>query len=160
MTTVLLELDIQTQQIVKDAIADSGVSLDDFVTKACRAYARTIANNKVRQVGEDLNTASTKQLMTDGYRTYANRSEQLIKLAILALENHNNNCTKKSQKWHINQNILQSLTRSKPTIVKKMSQKYKTRLDDHNNKHGLNPYDNCKPEIKIEQSINLAEIDI
>ncbi|WGV25220.1 hypothetical protein [Halotia branconii] len=159
MNIALLELDIQTQQMVNDAIVDSGISPDDFVTKACRAYAGTIVN-KVTQVSEDLDTVSTKQLMADGYRTDPNRSEQLIKLAILALENHNNNCTEKSQKWHINQNILQSLTRSQPKTVNEILQKYKTRLDDHNDKHGLNPSDNCKPEIKIEQSINLAEIYI
>ncbi|MHC5731001.1 MAG: hypothetical protein ACYTXY_44280, partial [Nostoc sp.] len=72
-------------------------------------------------------------------------------------EAHNNNCTEKSQKWMITQTAIQSLTGSKPATIKAILENYQTRLDDHNAKHDLNPYDNRKGGgRKIELEIDLA----
>ncbi len=67
-------------------------------------------------------------------------------------------CTERKQKWHINQIAIQTLTGSKPVTIKRILENYQTRLDDHNAKHELNPYDNRKPGIKIDEAINLVDL--
>jgi hypothetical protein len=151
-----LQLDAETQAMVENAIAYSGMSLADFVRKACQVYSKTITG-KQGQHQADLTAVSTEDLLSNGtYKTHPGRAEELTRRAIYALENHNNNCTEKSQKWHINQTAIQSLTGSKPATIKAILERYQSRLDDHNRKHELNPYDNRKPGRKITDEINLA----
>jgi len=138
-----LQLDADTQQMVEEAIGHSGIKLADFVRRACQVYAKTITG-KVKQFSEDLTAVSTEELKSDTYKTHPGRAEELARRAIYALEMHNNTCTEKSQKWMITQTAIQSLTGSKPATIKAILEKYKTRLDDHNAKHELNPYDNRK----------------
>ncbi|WP_414552541.1 hypothetical protein [Anabaena sp. CCY 0017] len=108
---------------------------------------------------DDLTTVSTQDLLTNRvYKTHPNRAEELTRRAISALETHNNNCTEKSQKWHINQTAIQSLTGSKPATVKEILKGCQQRLDDHNAKHDLNPYDNRKPGQKLTEVIDLAAL--
>jgi hypothetical protein len=153
-----LQLDAETQQMVESAIAHSGTSLADFVRKACQVYAKTVTG-KHGQYESDLTAVPTEELLTSTtYKTHPGRAEELTKRAIYALETHNNNCTEKSQKWMITQTAIQSLTGSKPATIKAILKKYKTRLDDHNNKHGLNSYDNRKPGRKIDDEIDLAAL--
>ncbi|MEH2446782.1 MAG: hypothetical protein V7K18_13610 [Nostoc sp.] len=58
----------------------------------------------------------------------------------------------------ITQTAIQSFTGSKPATIKAILERYQTRLDDHNSKHELNPYDNRKPGRKINDEIDLAVI--
>ncbi|MCC5661811.1 hypothetical protein LC608_33680 [Nostoc sp. XA010] len=153
-----LQLDADTQAVVEAAIAHSGISLADFVRKACQVYAKTITG-KVKQFSEDLTAVSTEELKSDVYKTHPGRAEELAKRAIYALEIHNNNCTEKSQKWMITQTAIQSLTGSKPATIKAILENYQTRLDDHNAKHELNPYDNRKGGGRqIENEIDLVAL--
>lgn len=153
-----LQLDAETQQMVEGAIAYSGISLADFVRRACQVYARTITG-KVKQSVEDLTPVPTEELKSDSYKTHPLRADELARRAIYALEMHNNNCTEKAQKWHINQTAIQSLTGSKPATIKAILANYQTRLDDHNAKHDLNPYDNRKGNgRKIDLEIDLAAL--
>ena len=153
-----LQLDADTQAVVEAAIAHSGITLADFVRKACQVYAKTITG-KVKQFSEDLTAVSTEELKSDTYKTHPGRAEELTRRAIYALEIHNNNCTEKSQKWMITQTAIQSLTGSKPATIKAILENYKTRLDDHNAKHDLNAYDNRKGGGRqIDLEIDLAAL--
>jgi hypothetical protein len=152
-----LELDAETQKVVEEAIAHSGMSLADFVRQASQVYAKTVVG-KVKQYESDLSAVTTQGLMGESYKTHPGRAEELTRRAIYALETHNNQCTEKAQKWHINQTAIQTLTGSRPATVGKILEQYKTRISDHNAKHELNPYDNRKPGIKIDEAINLVEI--
>ncbi|GBE95630.1 hypothetical protein [Nostoc cycadae] len=157
MNIAQLELDVDTQKVVEDAIAYSGMSLAEFVKKACQVYAKTVTG-KVKLADEDLTPVPTAELMSEKYKTHPGRADELTRRAIYALEVHNNNCTERNQKWHINQTAIQTLTGSKPATIKKILENYQIRLDDHNAKHELNPYDNRKPGIKIDEAINLVEL--
>jgi len=153
-----LQLDTETQQMLESAIAHSGMSVADFVRRACQVYAKTVTG-KAGQYKSDLTTIPTKDLLSSPtYKTHPGRAEELTRRAIYALETHNNNCTEKSQKWMITQTTIQSLTGSKPATIKAILEGYQTRLDDHNKKHELNPYDNRKPGRKIDDEINLAAL--
>jgi ribonuclease HI len=152
-----LQLDADTQQMVESAIAHSNITLADFVRRACQVYAKTITG-KVKQLSEDLTAVSTEELKSDSYKTHPGRADELARRAIYALEMHNNTCTEKSQKWMITQTAIQSLTGSKPATIKAILENYQTRLDDHNTKHELNPYDNRKSGVKIDEVINLVEL--
>ncbi|WP_375514655.1 hypothetical protein [uncultured Nostoc sp.] len=153
-----MQLDAQTALMVESALAHSGISLADFVRRAIHVYAKTITG-KVKQSSEDLTAVSTEDLKSDSYKTHPGRAEELTRRAIYALEIHNNNCTEKAQKWHINQTAIQSLTGSKPATIKAILGNYQTRIDDHNLKHDLNPYDNRKGNgRKIELEIDLTAL--
>lgn len=152
-----LNLDAETQSMVENAIAYSGISLADFIRRACQVYAKTITG-KVKLADEDLSAVSTADLLSEKYKTHPARADELTRRAIYALEAHNNNCTERRQKWHINQTAIQTLTGSKPATIKKILEKYQTRLDDHNAKHELNTYDNRKAWIKIDKAINLVNL--
>ncbi|ODH02579.1 hypothetical protein A4S05_23500 [Nostoc sp. KVJ20] len=153
-----LQLDGETQEMVEKAIAHSGISLADFVRKACQVYAKTVTG-KQGQYESDLTAVPTEELLSSAaYKTHPGRAEELARRAIYALETHNNNCTEKSQKWMITQTAIQSLTGSKPATIKAILERYQTRLDDHNTKHELNPYDNRKPGRKIDDEIDLATL--
>ena len=153
-----IQLDAETEEMVLAAIAHSGITLADFIRRACQVYAKTITG-KVKQFSEDLTAVPTVELKSDTYKTHPGRADELARRAIYALETHNNNCTEKAQKWHINQTAIQSLTGSKPATIKAILENYQTRLDDHNAKHDLNPYDNRKGNgRKIDLEIDLAAL--
>ncbi|MHC5826712.1 MAG: hypothetical protein ACYT04_65310, partial [Nostoc sp.] len=78
-----LQLDADTQQMVEAAIAHSGITLADFVRRACQVYAKTITG-KVKQFSEDLTVVSTEELKSDSYKTHPGRAEELAKRAIYA----------------------------------------------------------------------------
>lgn len=158
MDITQLELDDETIELVESAIAFSGVSLAEFVRRACHVYAKSF-KDKVKQSEEDLTTVSTEDLKSDAFRTHPGRAEELAKRAIYALKKHNDNCTEKDQKWMITQTSIQSLTGSKPATIKAILEKYQNDLDDHNQKHGLTNYDNRKTDKrKIEDDINLVSL--
>jgi len=153
-----LELDVETQQMVEEAMKRSGVSLAAFIRRACQVHAKTVTG-KVRQSSEDLIEVSTEALKSEKYRTHPGRAEELTNRAIHALKMHNDNCTEKEQKWHINQTAIQLLTGSKPKTIGEILVKYQTMLNDHNDKHELKPYDNRKADKrKIEDEIDLVRL--
>ncbi|RCJ42538.1 hypothetical protein A6769_37230 [Nostoc punctiforme NIES-2108] len=155
MTISQLNLDTKTEKLVSDAIAYSGISLADFIRKACKDQATTLLQ-KQKHNDKDLTNVSTEELLKDKkYKTHPSRADELVRRAIYALKNHNDNCTEKSQKWHINQTAIQVLTGSKVEKIKKILENYQTQIDYHNNtKHQLKPIDNRK-EIKIDDDIDL-----
>lgn len=158
MNIETLQLPADTQEMVQNALTHSGLSLPQFIQKACTIYATTLTG-KAKQFDSDLSAVLTEELLTSAkYKTHPVRAEELAKRAIVALENHNNNCTEKSQKWHINQTAIQSLIGSKPATVKAILQNYTTRLDDHNSKHDLSPYDNRKKGKTIQDDIDLVAL--
>ncbi|KAB8315332.1 hypothetical protein SD81_032650 [Tolypothrix campylonemoides VB511288] len=169
MTLEQLELDSETQQIVSDALNHSGMSLADFIKQACKVYAKTVTG-KAKQSEDDLSNVSTEELLNPSqvvngkeirtkYYTHPGRAEELTKRAIVAIQRHNDNAPEKDQRWMITQTSLQSLTGSRPATIKKIIEQYKGMIDDHNNKYGLNPYDNRKGgDRKIENEINFAQL--
>jgi hypothetical protein len=79
MNIAQLELDKDTQAVVEAAIAHSGISLADFVRRACQVYAKTITG-KVKQFSEDLTAVSTEELKSDTYKTHPGRAEELTSI--------------------------------------------------------------------------------
>ncbi|MHC5855170.1 hypothetical protein, partial [Nostoc sp.] len=126
-----LGLDDNTQQLVSDAIAHSGISLADFIRKSCTVYANTLLG-KAKQKDDDLSGISTDDLLSDKYKTHPGRAEELVKRTIKAIKIYNNNCTEKSQKWHINATIIQVLTGSRQETIKNILEKnHKTEIEVH-----------------------------
>ncbi|MBG1258426.1 hypothetical protein [Nostoc commune] len=153
-----LELDADIQEMVQTAIAHLDITFADFIRRASEVYAKTIIG-KVKLSSEDLTAVSTQDLKSDSYKTHPGRADELARRAIYALEMHNNTCTEKAQKWHLNQTAIQALTGSKPATIKAILENYQIRLDDHNAKHDLNPYDNRKGGgRKIDLEIDLVAL--
>lgn len=159
MTLDQLELDAETQQIVNDALEHSGMSLADFIKQACKVYAKTVTG-KAKQSEEDLSSVPTSALLIDPkYKTHPNRVEELVKRAIVAIMRSNDQAPEQDQRWMITQTSLQALTGSRPAAIKKLLDKYKTMIDDHNAKYDLQPYDNRKGNgRKIEDEIAMLTL--
>ncbi len=169
MTLEQLELDSETQQIVSDALNHSGMTLADFIRQACKVYAKTVTG-KAKQSEDDLSNVPTEQLLNPSqvvngkeirtkYYTHPGRAEELTKRAIVAIQRHNDNAPEKDQRWMITQTAIQALTGSRPATIKKNLEQYKGMIDDHNQKYGLNPYDNRKGnDRKIENEIDLVAL--
>lgn len=132
MTIENLALDAETQQIVRDAIAQSGMSLPEFIQQACKVYANTVTG-KSRKHSEDLSIVDTETLrMGKEYRTHPGRAEEIVKRAIQAIKYHNGVSTELSQKWLITQSLLVDMTGTKPTSVKAVMDKFRTDIDSYN----------------------------
>ena len=131
MTVENLKLDVETQQIVQDAIAQSGMSLPEFLQQACRVYAKTITC-KTRKHSEDLSNVETEILRNDkAYGTHPGRAEELVKRAIRAIKYQNGLATELSQKWMITQSLLVDMTGAKASAVKNAMSKY-PEINDYN----------------------------
>ncbi|GAA6614895.1 hypothetical protein [Scytonema sp. NUACC26] len=161
--TLQLELDTETQEIIENALKYAKMSLPDFVKQACIVYGRTVVG-KAKQVTEtDLGNIPTSELLNNKeYRTLPGRVEELATRAIQAMIHHNDMATEKNQKWCITATAINTLTGSKMGLIKDVMEQRKIVIEDHNNKHELNPYDNRGRETKIEQDIdfvNFSESD-
>ncbi|MUH00830.1 hypothetical protein F7734_54600 [Scytonema sp. UIC 10036] len=165
MTLQQLELDTETQAIVENALAHSGMSLPDFIKQACRVYARTVVGKAEQANKTDLSSIPTSELLNpvipEGKKkstmaTLPGRAEELARRAIVAITHHNDMATEKSQKWCLTGTAINALTGSKMTLIKNVMEQYKTMIDDHNSKHGLNPYDNRGRSTKIEEDIDFV----
>lgn len=131
MSVENLKLDVETQQIVQDAIAQSGMSLPEFLQQACKVYAKTITG-KTRKHSEDLSNVKTEILRNDkAYGTHPGRAEELVKRAIRAIKHQNGLATELSQKWMITQSLLSDMTGAKATAVKSAMDKY-PEIKDYN----------------------------
>jgi hypothetical protein len=120
ITIESLSLDVETQQIVKEAIAQSGMSLPEFLQQSCKVYAKTITG-KTRKHDEDLSNVNTEILRNDKtYGTHPGRANELVKRAVRAIKHHNKLvATELSQKWLITQSLLVDMTGAKATAVRK-----------------------------------------
>lgn len=165
MTLEHLELDAETQEIVGNALAYSGMPLADFIRQACKVYAKTLTG-KAKQSTEDLSTISTNELREGkAYKTHPGRAEELVKRAIQAITLHNGQATEVSQKWLITQGLLLDMTGSKIHTIQELIGrkdkdgtvlkvgKYQTNVDDINARlkadYGVDEYLNRKPkEVK------------
>ncbi|SRR5579883_13016 len=163
LTDMTIEaFDLETQNIIQDAIAQSGVSLADFIQQACRVYGRTITG-KAKQYDANLATIPTSELKDNkAYNTHPGRAEELVRRAIKAIMVHNGQCTEGNQKWVVTQTLLVEMTGSKAVSVKRIVEKYHTMIADHNQllkeNHGLNEYSNRKSTKKefIENWVNIV----
>jgi len=132
MTVENLKLDSETQQIVRDALAQSGMSLAEFIKQACRVYAKTVTG-KTRKHSEDLSVIDTETLRKDkAYSTHPGRAEELVKRAIQALKSVNGQATELSQKWLITQSLLVDMTGAKALAVKSAMSKFQAEIDSYN----------------------------
>ena len=154
-----LQLDADTQQNVQDALDYSGLSLSEFIQKACTIYATTLTG-KAKQFDSDLSGVGTQELLSAKYRTHPGRARELVKRAIQAIKIHNSEMVSETgDRWHINQTAIQSLTGSKPQTVKEILADYQDDIDSHNATHELTPYLNRKADKrKIEDDIDVAAL--
>jgi hypothetical protein len=160
MNIKTLQLDTETEKKVQEALNYSGLSLADFIQKACTIYATTLTG-KAKQFDSDLSAVDTETLLTSKeYSTHPARALELSKRAIRAIKIYNSEiATEKEERWHINQSAIQALTGSNATKIKKFLPQFQDDLDGHNQKHELTPYDNRKADKrKIEDIVNLAEL--
>ncbi|MTJ56083.1 hypothetical protein FJR38_27280 [Anabaena sp. UHCC 0253] len=154
-----LKLDADTQQKVQDALDYSGMSLADFIQKACTIYATTLTG-KAKQFDSDLSGVETQELLSAKYKTHPGRAREMVKRAIQAIKIHNSEIVSETgDRWHINQTAIQSLTGSKPQTVKEILTDYQDDIDSHNANYELTPYLNRKADKrKIEDVIDVAAL--
>ena len=154
-----LKLDADTQQKVQDALDYSGMSLADFIQKACTIYATTLTG-KAKQFDSDLSGVDTQELLSAKYKTHPGRAREMVKRAIQAIKIHNSEIVSETgDRWHINQTAIQSLTGSKPQTVKEILTDYQDDIDSHNANYELTPYLNRKADKrKIEDVIDVATL--
>jgi len=158
MNIETLELDADTQAIVKNALEHSGISLAEFIQKACTVYATTLVG-KFKQFDSDLSSVSTSELLTAKYKTHPGRAREMVIRAIQAIKIFNGNEPEPTNRWMITQTAIQSLTGSKPATVKEILPDYQTDIDDYNTSCNFSsPYINRKPGKRIEDVINVAEL--
>ena len=154
-----LKLDADTQQKVQDALDYSGMSLADFIQKACTIYATTLTG-KAKQFDSDLSGVDTQELLSAKYKTHPGRAREMVKRAIQAIKIHNSEIVSETgDRWHINQTAIQSLTGSKPQTVKEILADYQDDITSHNENYELTPYLNRKADKrKIEDVIDVAAL--
>ena len=154
-----LKLDADTQQKVQDALDYSGMSLADFIQKACTIYATTLTG-KAKQFDSDLSGVDTQELLSAKYKTHPGRAREMVKRAIQAIKIHNSEIVSETgDRWNINQTAIQSLTGSKPQTVKEILADYQDDIDSHNANYELTPYLNRKADKrKIEDVIDVATL--
>ncbi len=154
-----LQLDADTQQKVQDALSHSGLSLSEFIQKACTIYATTLTG-KAKQFDSDLSGVETQELLSAKYKTHPGRAREMVKRAIQAIKIHNSEIVSETgDRWHINQTAIQSLTGSKPQTVREILTDYQDDITSHNATHELTPYLNRKADKrKIEDVIDVAAL--
>ena len=160
LTIDQFQLDGESQSLVQDAIALSGMTLADFTRQALRVYAKTITG-KTRKQSEDLATIPTDKLLNDStYSTHPGRAEELTKRAIKAIKHYNANiATSKADRWCITQSAIASLTGSRASTVGKVLEQFKDDIESHNQTYELDNYSNRKRgKPSIEETINLTEL--
>lgn len=154
-----LQLDTDTQQKVQDALSHSGLSLKDFIQKACTIYATTLTG-KAKQFDSDLSEVETQELLGAKYKTHPGRAREMVKRAIQAIKIYNSEMVSETgDRWHINQTAIQSLTGSKPQTVREILTDYQDDIDSHNANYELTPYLNRKSDNrKIKNVIDVATL--
>ena len=132
MTISSLKLDAETQEMVENAIAQSGMSIAEFIQQACTVYAKTVTG-KSRKYSKDLSYVETETLRKDkAYSTHPGRAGELVKRAVQAIKQHNGQSTELSQKWLITQSLIADMTGAKAAAVKAAMQHYQTDINNSN----------------------------
>ena len=159
VTEVIANIPTETQQKVQDALDYSGMSLADFIHKACTIYATTLTG-KAKQFDSDLSGVETQELLSTKYKTHPGRAREMVKRAIQAIKIYNSEMISETgDRWHINQTAIQSLTGSKPQTVKEILADYQDDITSHNKNYELTPYLNRKADKrKIEDVIDVAAL--
>jgi hypothetical protein len=160
LTIDQFHLDAESQSLVQEAIALSGMTLEEFTCQALRVYAKTITG-KTRKQSEDLATVPTDKLRNDPtYSTHPGRAEELTKRAIKAIKYYNANvATENADRWCITQSAIASLTGSRPSTVGKALEQFKDEIETHNQTYGLNDYSNRKRgKPNLTETIDLAQL--
>jgi hypothetical protein len=159
VTEVIANIPTETQQKVQDALDYSGMSLADFIQKACTIYATTLTG-KAKQFDSDLSGVETQELLSTKYKTHPGRAREMVKRAIQAIKIYNSEMISETgDRWHINQTAIQSLTGSKPQTVKEILADYQDDITSHNKNYELTPYLNRKADKrKIEDVIDVAAL--
>jgi hypothetical protein len=159
VTEVIANIPTETQQKVQDALDYSGMSLADFIQKACTIYATTLTG-KAKQFDSDLSGVETQELLSTKYKTHPGRAREMVKRAIQAIKIYNSEMISETgDRWHINQTAIQSLTGSKPQTVKEILADYQDDITSHNENYELTPYLNRKADKrKIEDVIDVAAL--
>ncbi|MFB2834103.1 hypothetical protein, partial [Floridanema evergladense] len=163
-----LELDEDTSEILKLALAHSGLDLAEFMQRAIKTYANTITG-KIRRLEEDsLENIPTSELLKNSkYSTYPGRAEEMVRRAINAIKIYNSEvATEPKQRWIITQSLLSELTGSRGSIVQAAMKKYADDIESHNQKYPeffnedgtLKQYFNRKRGVDISDEIDLVEL--
>ncbi|MDF5714913.1 MAG: hypothetical protein PUP93_13770 [Rhizonema sp. NSF051] len=138
-----LEFDDETRLLVTDALVNSQKTLAEFVTQACKVYAKTV--NGRAKADTDLSTVPTSELLDteiNQYKTHPKKIEELTRRAIKAITTHNDKSAETDQKWFLSATAINGLTGSRVQSVNKILEDYKSMVDAHNDKHGLTAYTN------------------
>jgi hypothetical protein len=154
------KFDSESQSVVENAIALTGLSLPDFTRQALVVYAKTVVG-KTKKQSEDLTTVLTDKLLYDtAYSTHPGRAEELTKRAIKAIKLYNSNiATENADRWYISQSAIVALTRSRPSTVGEVLEQFKDEIESHNQTYELGKYSNRKRgKPSIDQTINMAEL--
>ena len=134
MTVDSLKLDAESQEMVERAVAQLGISITEFVQKACTVYAKTVTGKSDKH-SEDLSHVETEVLRKDKkYSTHPGRAGELVNRAVQAIKNHNGQSTELSQKWLITQSLLVDMTGAKAAAVKAAMLHYQSDIDGCNTK--------------------------
>ncbi len=160
-----LELDVEIQENIQDALNQSGKSFTDFCVQAWNVYAKTLTG-KAKKHDEDLAAVSTESLLTSKtYATHPGRASELTKRCIYAMMAINDQATEINDKWCITQSAIAEITGSKPASVGKILQQYQQMIQDHHIKHLLlndqglpNTYINRKKGKDITVEIDLVTL--
>jgi hypothetical protein len=144
-----LELDPQSKETVEKAVAQSGMSLAQFVQKSLQVYAKIVVG-RTRKQKEDLTTISTEKLLKDKeFSTHPGRASELTKRGIRAIMIYNDEvATSKDQKWCITQSAVNQLISARANSVQSAMEPFLPMIDDHNSKHELSAYNNRKGRDK------------
>ncbi|HEY9301576.1 MAG TPA: hypothetical protein VIQ31_35485 [Phormidium sp.] len=163
-----LELDEDTLEILKLALAHSGLDLAEFMQRAIKTYANTITGKIRRLEEESLENISTSELLNNPkYSTYPGRAEEMVRRAINAIKIYNSEiATEPKQRWIITQSLLSELTGSRGSVVQSAMQKYRDDIESHHKKYPdffnddgtLKQYFNRKRGVEIREVINLEKL--
>jgi hypothetical protein len=128
-----LNLDADTKKNVIAALEHSGMTLPEFIQKACTIYAKTLTG-KAKQFKVNLAEISTQDLIIKPeLRTLPGRAEELIKRAIRAIHKYNSDCVSSDdERWLISLTSIQSLTGCNTKKLAELAPKFETAIADAN----------------------------
>ena len=160
-----LELDTDTQNAVLAALEHSGLSLAEFIQKACTVYAKTVVG-KANQVNEykDISDIPTSEHMSNKkFKTYPGRAEELVKRAIRAIHKYNSMCVSEdNERWYISLSSIQSLTGCNAQKIAEIGSKFEVAIADANASFpDVTPYSNKNRKVKgtkIGNFVRLAKL--
>lgn len=127
------------QQEIDEAIANSGLTLEDIVkdgTLQRTRYLNSIASNQAKLV-----SMSNDELKR---ATFKGAAKYKITQAVELVMNHNNRQTEKKNKVCLTRGIIFKLTGSNRQTINKFFDDKEVMISDHNHKHQLRDTDNRK----------------